>query len=142
MQCYMSSLDEFSKSYIKKYKENFTMPLNTQINKGLYANVEYTDCSTTDCWDTIDAICGMVSMSRIAFVVFNIDVFFNEISEEIPRPYGMPKMAAIKKIILSKDGRAVAAHIDKIMTKNHYTRIFTDNPEEIVYAMLHSGLVY
>lgn len=141
MQCYMSSLDNFSKFYIEKYKENFTMPLNTQINKGVYADVEYTDCSTADCWDTIDAICGMASMSRIALVVFNIDVFFDEIPEEMPRPYGMATVS-IKKIILSKDGRAVATHIDEIMTKNHYTRIFTDNPEEIVYAMLHAGLVY
>lgn len=141
MQCYMTNLDEFSKSYIEKYKENFTMPLNTQINKGLYADVEYTDCSTTDCWDTIDAICGMVSMSRIAFVVFNIDVFFDEIQEEMTRPYSMATIP-IKRTILSKDGRDVVRHIDKIMTKNHYTRIFTDNPEEIVYAMLHAGLVY
>lgn len=140
MQCYMTSLDEFSKSYIEKYKENFTMPLNTQINKGLYADVEYTDCSTTDCWDTIDAICSMASMSRIAFVVFNIDVFFDEIQPNSYRPYGALTPPSIT--LLNKDGRAVARHIDKMMTKNHYTRIFTDNPEEVVYAMLHAGLVY
>lgn len=141
MQCYMTSLDEFTKSYIEKYKENFVMPLNTQINKGLYADVEYTDSSTINSWDTIDAICCMASMSRIALVVFNIDVFFDEIEEEMPRPYGMATVP-IKTTLLNKDGRAVATHIDKIMTKNHYTRIFTDNPEEIVYAMLHAGLVY
>ena len=79
----------------------------------------------------------------LALVIFDLDELFDKEVEEIPSPYGFSAFAPItRNVMLSKEGRAIARCIDAEMTKRHYTRLITMHPEEYVYVMLHSGLVY
>ena len=141
MQFVVRELAAFELRYIDEYKKKFVLPLDTEKNKGMTVEVKWED--TLDCNETITSMCDLAGMSRLALVIFDLDELFDKEAEEIPSPYGFSAFAPItRNVMLSKEGRAIARCIDAEMIKRHYTRLITMHPEEYVYVMLHSGLVY
>lgn len=139
MQFMVRELAAFELRYIDEYKKKFILPLDTEKNKGITIDLGWEDLN--DCWDTITGICDLIADARVSMAIFNLGELFESVEETVAPPYSTPT-TILKRTILGKDGRAAARFIDELMTKKHYTRMFTGNPEEYVYVMLHSGLVY
>lgn len=131
-------LAAFELRYIDEYKKKFILPLDIEKNKGIAVDLDWGDLN--DCWDTITGVCDLIADARVSMAIFNLAELFESVEETVAPPYSAPT-TILKRTMLGKDGRA-ARTIDELMTKRHYTRIFTGNPEEYVYVMLHNGLVY
>ncbi len=132
-------LAAFELRYIDEYKKKFILPLDIEKNKGIAVDLDWGDLN--DCWDTITGVCDLIADARVSMAIFNLAELFESVEETVAPPYSAPT-TILKRTMLGKDGRAAARTIDELMTKRHYTRIFTGNPEEYVYVMLHNGLVY
>ena len=132
-------LAAFELRYTDEYKKKFILPLDIEKNKGIAVDLDWGDLN--DCWDTITGVCDLIADARVSMAIFNLAELFESVEETVAPPYSAPT-TILKKTMLGKDGRAAARTIDELMTKRHYTRMLTGNPEEAVYIMLHSGLVY
>ena len=132
-------LAAFELRYTDEYKKKFILPLDIEKNKGIAVDLDWGDLN--DCWDTITGVCDLIADARVSMAIFNLAELFESVEETVAPPYSAPT-TILKRTMLGKDGRAAARTIDELMTKRHYTRMLTGNPEEYVYVMLHSGLVY
>ena len=139
MQFMVRELAAFELRYIDEYKKKFILPLDIEKNKGIAVDLDWGDLN--DCWDTITGVCDLIADARVSMAIFNLAELFESVEETVAPPYSAPT-TILKRTMLGKDGRAAARTIDELMTKRHYTRIFTGNPEEYVYVMLHNVLVY
>lgn len=139
MQFMVRELAAFELRYTDEYKKKFILPLDIEKNKGIAVDLDWGDLN--DCWDTITGVCDLIADARVSMAIFNLAELFESVEETVAPPYSAPT-TILKRTMLGKDGRAAARTIDELMTKRHYTRMLTGNPEEYVYVMLHSGLVY
>lgn len=138
MQLCLRELDCWSDEIINTYKEKFILPLNTKINKGLFVEVERWDAEED--WDTTLATIDLCSDSRIAVVMVDLSHFFDPIGEDSnPRPYELFKPNIE---MLNPEGRRIANVWRQAMEKRHYSLLPIKDERQLVFGMLHSGLVY
>ena len=119
---------------LEKYKKEFILPLNTEVNSAIYIKPTAEDTDTQ-----IRDMAKLIGMTKIALIILDIDNMFIK-EEEDWTVYGtyLPP----NNIVLSKEGRRIARTFKDYLTETYMFREIIHTPETLVFGMCHSGLVY
>ena len=138
MQLCIRELNCWNDDIIETYKKEFILSLNTDINNGIYIELEQSDYDGSD-WDSIDAIIHLCSQTKIALIMLDCSAFF-EVENAIHSPY---RLYEPDPEYLTMAGRHVISYFRQELEKQHFSALpIYDNPHIVYFGMCHSGLVY
>lgn len=134
MEFTIMKLKDVPCTILEKYKKEFILPLNTEVNSAIYIKPTAEDTDTQ-----IRDMTKLIGMTKIALIILDIDNMFIK-EEEDWTVYGtyLPP----NNIVLSKEGRRVARTFKDNLTEIYMFREIIHTPETLVFGMCHSGLVY
>lgn len=134
MEFTIMKLKDIPFTILDKYKKEFILPINTEVNSAIYIKPFDTDTNTQ-----IHDMIKLIGMAKIALVILDIDHLFIK-EEEDWSVYDVYEPA--QNLFLSKDGRRIAKTFGDYLTEVNMFREITHTPETLVFGMCHSGLVY
>lgn len=134
MEFTILKLKDIPYTILDKYKKEFILPINTEVNSAIYIKPT-AELSNTQIKDMVTLIC----MSRIAVIILDVgDLFIR--AEDNWSPYGFHTFG--EKIILTKDGRRIAKTFRDYLIEAGLFKEIINTPETLLFGMCHSGLVY
>jgi hypothetical protein len=134
MEFTIMKLKDIPFTILNKYKKEFILPINAEVNSAIYIKPFDTDTNTQ-----IHDMIKLIGMTKIALVILNIDHLFVK-EEEDWSVYGVYEPA--RNLLLSKEGRRIAKTFGDYLTEVNMFREIAHTPETLVFGMLQSGLVY
>jgi len=133
MEFTIMKLKDIPFTILDKYKKEFILPINAEINSAIYIKPAATD-TNIQIYDMIK----LIGMTKIALVILDIDHLFVKEKRDWS-VYGVYEPA---RNLLSKDGRRIAKTFGDYLTEVNMFREIAHTPETLVFGMLQSGLVY
>ena len=134
MEFALLKLKDVPFTILDKYKKEFILPLNTEVNYAIYIKPDITDMNTQ-----IRDMTKLIGMTKIALVILDIDhLFIKEKEDWSVYGYYIPS----KNLMLSKEGRQVVRTFANYLTEVDKFKEIIHTPETLVFGMCHSGLVY
>lgn len=134
MEFTVSKLKDIPVAILDKYKKEFILPLNTEVNSAIYIKPMAADSNTQ-----IEDMVKLIRMSRIALVILDVDHLFIKEAEDWS-VYG--NYIPPNNIILCKEGRRIAKTFRDYLVEVGLYREIIHTPEALLFGMCHSGLVY
>lgn len=134
MEFTILKLKDIPYTILDKYKKEFILPINTEVNSAIYIKPT-AELSNTQIKDMVTLIC----MSRIAVIILDVGGLFIR-AEDNWSPYGFHTFG--EKIILTKDGRRIAKTFRDYLIEAGLFKEIINTPETLLFGMCHSGLVY
>lgn len=134
MEFTVMKLKDIPWTILEKYKKEFILPLNTEVNSAIYIKPD-ADISDAQIRDMVK----LIGMSHIALVILDVDHLFVKEPEEWS-VYGFYEPP--KNIILSKVGRHIVKTFSDYLVEVNMFKEIINTPETLVFGMCHSGLVY
>lgn len=135
MEFTILKLKDIPCTILDKYKKEFILPLNTEVNSAIYIKPTEADKNVQ-----IHDMTKLIGMTKIAVVILDVDGMF--IKEESFTPYQYGSICHRRNIILSKEGRRVVKTFRDYLTEVNMFREIIHTPETLVFGMCHSGLVF
>ena len=135
MEFTIMKLKDIPFTILDKYKKEFILPINAEVNSAIYIKPTAADTNTQ-----IHDMTKLIGMTKIAVVILDVDDMF--IKEESFTPYQYGSICHRRNVILSKEGRRVAKTFRDYLTEVNMFREIIHTPETLVFGMCHSGLVY
>ena len=121
MEFTVMKLKDIPCTILEKYKKEFILPINTEVNSAIYIKPD-ADISDTQIQDMVK----LIGMSRIALVILDVDHLFVKEPEDWS-VYGFYEPP--KNIII-------------YLIEAYLFKEIINTPETLVFGMCHSGLVY
>ena len=119
---------------LEKYKKEFILPLDTEVNSAIYIKPTEADTNVQ-----IQDMTKLIGMTSIALVILDVDhLFIKEEGEWTVYGNYTPAM----NVVLCKEGRRIAKTFRDYLTEVNMFREIIHTPETLVFGMCHSGLVY
>ena len=134
MEFALLKLKDVPFTILDKYKKEFVLPLNTEVNYAIYIKPDITDVNTQ-----IHDMTKLIGMTKIALVILDIDHLFIKEKEDWSA-YGCHIPS--RNLMLSKEGRQVVRTFTNYLTEVDKFKEIPHTPETLVFGMCHSGLVY
>lgn len=135
MEFTILKLKDIPCTILDKYKKEFILPLNTEVNSAIYIKPTEADKNVQ-----IHDMTKLIGMTKIAVVILDVDDMF--IKEESFTPYQYGSICHRRNVILSKEGRRVVKTFRDYLVEVNMFREIIHTPETLVFGMCHSGLVY
>lgn len=135
MEFTIMKLKDIPFTILDKYKKEFILPINTEVNSAIYIKPTEADKNVQ-----IHDMTKLIGMTKIAVVILDVDDMF--IKEESFTPYQYGSICHRRNVILSKEGRRVAKTFGDYLTEVNMFREITHTPETLVFGMCHSGLIF
>ena len=134
MEFTIMKLKDIPFTILDKYKKEFILPINAEVNSAIYIKPFDTDTNTQ-----IHDMIKLIGMTKIALVILDIDHLFIKGAEDWS-VYGVYE--PVQNLLLSKEGRRIAKTFGDYLTEVNMFREITHTPETLIFGMCHSGLVF
>jgi hypothetical protein len=133
MEFTIMKLKDIPFTILDKYKKEFILPINAEVNSAIYIKPTATDTNTQ-----IHDMTKLIGMTSIALVILDVDhLFIKEEGEWTVYGNYIPAM----NIVLCKEGRRIIKTFRDYLTEVNMFREIIHTPETLVFGMCHSGLI-